>query len=70
VVPVERCGTPQRVFDDLEMTFKLTDSNGFSNHPLPVGTRVALRVVHNFHIRDGLIIRENGYGMWRPDISW
>jgi hypothetical protein len=70
VVPVERYGTPERVFDDLEMTFKLIDSRGFPNHPLPVGTRVALRVVHNFHIKDGLIIRENGYEMWRPDISW
>jgi hypothetical protein len=26
--------------------------------------------VHNFHIQDGLIIRENGYEIWRPDISW
>jgi hypothetical protein len=70
VVPVERYGTPERVFDDLEMTFKLIDGKGFPNHPLPVGTRIALRVVHNFHIQDGLIIRENGYEMWRPDISW
>ena len=29
-----------------------------------------MRVVHNFHIQDGLIIRENGYEIWRPDISW
>jgi hypothetical protein len=70
IEPVERYATPQRVFDDLEMTFKLISSDGFPNHPLPVGTRVALRVVHNFHIEDGLIIRENGYEMWRPDISW
>jgi hypothetical protein len=70
VVLVERYGTPERVFDDLEMTFKLIDGKGFPNHPLPVGTRIALRVVHNFHIQDGLIIRENGYEMWRPDISW
>ena len=45
VVPVERYGTPERVFDDFEMTFKLIDGKGFPNHPLPVGTRIALRVV-------------------------
>ena len=70
IEPVERYATAHRVFDDLEMTFKLIDSKGFPNHPLPVGTRVAMRVVHNFHIQDGLIIRENGYEIWRPDISW
>jgi hypothetical protein len=69
-IPVERYGTPERVFDDLEITFKLIDSKGFPNHPLPVGTRIAMRLVHNFHIQDGLIIREIGYEMWRPDISW
>jgi hypothetical protein len=66
IEPVERDATAQRVFDDLEMTFKLIDSKGFPNHPLPVGTRVAMRVVHNFHIQDG-VIRENGYEIWRPD---
>lgn len=68
--PVERYATSDRVFDDLELTFKLADSKGFPNHPLPVGTRVAMRMVHNFHIHDGLIVRENGYEIWRPDISW
>jgi ketosteroid isomerase-like protein len=67
---IERYATKDRVFDDLELTFKLVSSHGFPNHPLPVGTRVAMRMVHNFHIQDGLIIRENGYEIWRPDISW
>ena len=67
---IERYGTPERVFDDSELTFKLIDGKGFPNHPLPVGTRISLRIVHNFHIQDGLIIREIGYEMWRPDISW
>jgi ketosteroid isomerase-like protein len=68
--PVERYGTADRVFDDCEATFKLISSHGFPNHPLPTGTRVAMRLLHNFHIKDGLIIRENGYEIWRPDISW
>lgn len=69
IVPIERWATKDRAFDDLELTFRLTSSKGFPNHPLPVGTRVAMRMVHNFHIQDGLIIRENGYEIWRPDIS-
>lgn len=67
LTPVERYATADRVFDDTEVTFTLTDSKGFPNHPLPVGTRVSMRIVHCFHIQDGLIVRENGYEMWRPD---
>lgn len=65
---IERYATPERVFDDSEAYFRLTSSAGFPNHPLPIGTRVAMRLVHCFHIADGLIVRENGYEMWRPDI--
>lgn len=65
--PVDQYATPDRVFDDSEAYFTLTSSAGFPNHPLPVGTKVAMRLVHSFHIADGLIIRENGYEMWRPD---
>lgn len=66
--PVDRYATPDRVFDDSEAYFRLTSSVGFPNHPLPIGSRVAMRLVHSFQIEDGLIIRENGYEMWRPDI--
>jgi hypothetical protein len=34
---------------------------------MPYGTRVKLRLVHNFHITDGLISREIGYEMWLAD---
>ena len=67
--PVERYGTPARVFDDCEATFRLSSSHGFPGAPLPVGTNVAMRLLHNFHIQDGLIIRENGYEIWRPAIG-
>ncbi len=67
-VPIERYGTPERVFDDCEATFRLTSSHGFPNHLMPLGTDVAMRLIHNFHIQDGLIIRENGYELWRPAI--
>jgi ketosteroid isomerase-like protein len=65
--PVDQYATPDRVFDDSEAYFTLTSSAGFPNHPLPVGTKVAMRLIHSFHIAGGLITRENGYEIWRPD---
>ena len=64
--PIERFATPERVFDDMEARFRLAGS-GFENCPFPVGTRVNMRLLHNFHIRDGLIEREIGYEVWRRD---
>jgi hypothetical protein len=64
--PIERFATPERVVDDMEATFRLA-GNGFENCPLPVGTRVNMRLLHNFHIRDGMIAREIGYEVWRRD---
>jgi len=64
--PIERFATPERVFDDMEARFRLADS-GFENCPYPVGTKVNMRLLHNFHIRDGLIVKETGYEVWRRD---
>ena len=64
--PIERFATPDRVFDDMWVTFRLS-GNGFENCPLPVGTKVKMRLLHNFHIRDGMIAREIGYEIWRRD---
>jgi hypothetical protein len=62
--PVERWATPDRVFDDSFASFRIT-GDAFENCPLPIGTRVRMRLIHNFHIRDGLISREIGYEVWR-----
>jgi SnoaL-like domain len=62
--PIERFATPERVFDDMEATFRLA-GNGFENCPFPIGTRVNMRLLHNFHIHDGMIAREIGYEVWR-----
>ena len=62
--PIERFATPDRVFDDMWVTFRLT-GDGFENCPFPVGTPVKMRLLHNFHIRDGLIAKEIGYEIWR-----
>ena len=70
--PIERFGTPDRVFDDMWVTFRICGP-GFENCPYPVGTNVKMRLTHVFHIRDGLIAREMGYECWtvdpRPGVS-
>jgi ketosteroid isomerase-like protein len=62
--PVERFATPDRVFDDSYASFKIT-GDAFENCPYPIGTKVKMRLIHNFHIHDGLISREIGYEVWR-----
>ena len=64
--PVERFATPDRVFDDMWVTFRLS-GDGFENCPFPIGTKVKMRLLHNFHIRDGMIAKEIGYEIWRRD---
>ncbi|MGW1743561.1 nuclear transport factor 2 family protein [Nocardia sp. NPDC001965] len=61
--PIERFATPERVIDDMRVRFKLIGP-GFENAPVPFGSEVEMRLVHNFHITDGLISREIGYEMW------
>lgn len=64
--PIERWATPEHVFDDSIFAFQLI-GDGFENAPLPAGTRVRIRLVHNFQIRDGLISKEIGYEIWKRD---
>lgn len=61
---VERWATPDRVIDDSIAVFRIIN-DGFENCPFPVGTKIKMRLVHNFHIRDGLISKEIGYEVWR-----
>lgn len=64
--PVERFATADRVVDDMWVKFKLI-GDGIENAPLPIGTRVKMRLVHIFHVRDRLISREAGYESWMVD---
>jgi hypothetical protein len=70
--PLERFGTADRVVDDMWCTFTVCGP-GFENCPVPVGTHVKMRLLHVFHIEDGLISREVGYECWtidpRPGVS-
>lgn len=58
--------TPTRVFVDMWARFRMT-GDAFDNCPFPVGTRVKMRLLHSFHILDGLIEREIGYEIWLRD---
>ncbi|MGO4389662.1 nuclear transport factor 2 family protein [Microvirga sp. 2YAF29] len=64
--PIDRFATPDRVVDDMWVRFKLIGP-GIENHILPIGSRVKMRLVHIFHVRDGLICREAGYESWLLD---
>ena len=64
--PIERFAAPDRVFDDMWATFRIS-GDGFENCPFPIGTKVKMRLLHNFHIRDGMIAKEIGYEIWRRD---
>jgi SnoaL-like domain len=64
--PIERFSTPDRVFDDMLVTFRLI-GDGFENCPVPIGTKVKMRLLHNFHIRNGMIAKEIGYEIWGRD---
>lgn len=65
----ERYGSAERVFDDSEAVVRLISDHGFPNSPMPVGSIVDFRMIHNFHIKDGLIVRENSYELWRTPVE-
>jgi hypothetical protein len=41
--PIERFSTPDRVFDDMLVTFRIT-GDGFENCPFPIGTKVKIQL--------------------------
>jgi hypothetical protein len=64
IVPLDRFATEHRVVDDMLVNMRLVGP-GMDNAPLPIGAHVALRIVHHFTMRDGLIAREQVFEMWR-----
>ena len=60
---LQRFATDTHVFDDSIMTFVLVE-NEMDNLPFPVGSRIQLRMVHVFEIRDGKICKETTYEMF------
>jgi ketosteroid isomerase-like protein len=64
IVPLDRFATETRVVDDCIVRFTLSGV-GFYRAPAPVGSRVEIRLVHVFQMRDGLIARETVHEAWK-----
>lgn len=64
LIPFERFATEDRVVDDMLVHCTLA-GEGMDGAPVPIGSPVALRLVHVFHMRDGLISREIVHENWQ-----
>lgn len=60
---LQRFATEDRVVDDSRVTFEVI-REGYWH--FPVGSRIEMRLVHIFEMRDGKIARELVYDMGRP----
>lgn len=61
---LDRFATEDRVVDDSVATLVLT-GDGAANAPVPVGSRVEIRLLHVFEMRGGKISRELVFENWR-----
>ena len=61
--PLDRFATEDRVVDDMLVHFTLV-GDGMVGAPVPIGKPVALRLLHVFHMRDGLIAKEIVHEHW------
>lgn len=66
VVPLRRFATEQFVFDD-QIGYITVVGNEMPNIPYPVGSELAVRLTHLFEMKDGKIVREIAYEMWREE---
>jgi ketosteroid isomerase-like protein len=64
MIPLERFATEDRVVDDMLVRMRLVGP-GLVNAPVPVGSRVEIRLIHHFSMRDGFIAREQVFEIWR-----
>ena len=64
IQPLTRFATDTHVVDDCIVRFRLV-GDGFVNAPVPVGSRVELRLMHLFDMRDGRIARETVLEGWQ-----
>jgi len=60
--PLQRFATEERVVDDSIVTFEVAQDGYWD---FPVGSRVEMRLVHIFEMRDGKIARELVFDMGR-----
>lgn len=64
ILPMDRFATRDRVVDECLVRFRIT-GEGFDGAPCGPGDHVELRLLHVFHMRDGLIAREVVYEGWK-----
>ncbi|HVE09862.1 MAG TPA: nuclear transport factor 2 family protein [Paraburkholderia sp.] len=66
VTPLEQFATPERVFVDSMLRFRIV-GNAFDRCPMEAGTRVRMRLLRTFQIADGLIRRETCHEIWEQE---
>jgi ketosteroid isomerase-like protein len=64
ILPMDRFATRERVVDECLVRFRIT-GDGFDRAPCGPGDHVELRLLHVFHMRDGLIAREVVFEGWK-----
>lgn len=60
---LQRFATEDRVVDDSIVTFEIVKDGCWN---FPVGSKIEMRIVHIFEMRDGKISRETVFDMGRP----
>ena len=65
-IPLRRFATEQFVFDD-QIHHLTVVGEEMPNLAYPKGTDVSVRLAHVFEMKDGKIVREIAYEMWRKE---
>jgi len=65
-IPLRRFATEQFVFDD-QIAHLTVIGDQMPNLPYPEGTEMSVRLAHVFEMKDGKIVREIAYEMWRKE---
>lgn len=66
VIPLRRFATENFVFDD-QIGYVTIVGNEMPNMPFPIGSDLAVRLTHVFELKDGKIVREIAYEMFREE---
>ncbi|QRG07889.1 nuclear transport factor 2 family protein [Xanthobacter dioxanivorans] len=65
-IPLRRFATEQFVFDD-QIAHVRVVGDEMPNLPFPKGTEMSVRLAHVFEMKDGKILREIAYEIWRQE---
>jgi hypothetical protein len=66
VIPLRRFATEKFVFDD-QIGYVTIVGDEMPNIPYPPGSELCVRLAHVFEMKDGKIVREIAYEMWRKE---